>query len=98
MQNKVVGINDGGRLRRSDLAVRVLALVLTLAAAIVLGVDKQTTTVTVTIVPSLPPVNLPVTAKWLHMSAFVYVLLPPYISNCINVIQLYIIMQVFNYV
>ncbi|KAK9052811.1 hypothetical protein SSX86_029441 [Deinandra increscens subsp. villosa] len=72
------GINgetsNGGkrRLRRTDLAVRVLALVLTLAAAVVLGVNKQTTTVTVTIVPSLPPVNLPVTAKWLHMSAFVY--------------------------
>ncbi|KAK1438282.1 hypothetical protein QVD17_04089 [Tagetes erecta] len=74
MQNKV-GINHGGRLRRSDLAVRVLALVLTLAAAVVLGVNRQTTTVSVTIVPSLPPVNLPVTAKWLHMSAFVYLVI-----------------------
>ncbi|KAI3713762.1 hypothetical protein L1987_72348 [Smallanthus sonchifolius] len=71
MQYKV-GVNGGGRLRRTDLAVRVLALVLTLAAAVVLGVNKQTTTVPITIVPSLPPVNMPVTAKWLHMSAFVY--------------------------
>ncbi|KAJ0666438.1 putative casparian strip membrane protein [Helianthus annuus] len=68
-QNKVAMINGG----RRDMAVRVLALVLTLAAAVVVGVNKQSTTVPITIVASLPPVYLPVTAKWLHMSAFVYV-------------------------
>ncbi|KAL8201257.1 hypothetical protein R6Q57_012596 [Mikania cordata] len=62
----------GRRWWRTDLTVRFAALVLTLTAAVVLGVNKQTTNVTVTIVPSLPPVSLPVTAKWLHMSAFVY--------------------------
>lgn len=68
-------INNGrvGRVKRTDLAVRLLALVLTLTAAVVLGVNKQATTVAITIAPSLPPVNLPVTAKWHHMSAFVYV-------------------------
>ncbi|XP_076908586.1 CASP-like protein 1E2 [Bidens hawaiensis] len=64
--------NSGGTLRRTDLVVRVLALVLTMTAAVVLGVNKQRTTVAITIVQSLPPVNMPVTAKWLHMSAFVY--------------------------
>ncbi|GKA37847.1 mutator type transposase [Tanacetum coccineum] len=48
------------------------AKLLTLAAAVVLGVNKQVTTVAVTLAPSLPPVNLPVTAKWHDMSAFVY--------------------------
>ncbi|GJZ28557.1 CASP-like protein 1E2 [Tanacetum coccineum] len=60
-----------GRVKRTDLALRFLALVLTLAAAVVLGVNKQATTVAVTLAPSLPPVNLPVTAKWHDMSAFV---------------------------
>nr|XP_043608724.1 CASP-like protein 1E2 [Erigeron canadensis] len=60
------------KVKRTDLAVRLLALVLTLAAAVVLGVNKQATTVPIQIIPSLPPVNVPVNAKWLHMSAFVY--------------------------
>ncbi|KAJ9549494.1 hypothetical protein OSB04_022037 [Centaurea solstitialis] len=65
--------NGGGARRtRTDLMVRFLALGLTLAAAVVLGLNKQTTTVNVTIAPTLPPVSLPVTAKWLHMSAMVY--------------------------
>lgn len=73
--NGEVGIRPvgKGKVKRSDLFVRFLALVLTLAAAVVLGANNQSTTVSVKIVPSLPPVNLPVTAKWLYMSAFVYV-------------------------
>ncbi|XP_071705463.1 CASP-like protein 1E2 [Rutidosis leptorrhynchoides] len=58
-----------------DLVIRLLALALTLVAAVVLGVDKQNTTVAITLVPSLPPVNLPVTAKWTHLSAFVYLVI-----------------------
>ncbi|GJY41394.1 CASP-like protein 1E2 [Tanacetum coccineum] len=50
-----------------DLTVRFLALTLTLIAAVLLGVDKETTIVAITLVPSLPPVDLPVTAKWIHM-------------------------------
>jgi hypothetical protein len=44
--------------------------VLTLAAAIVLGVDKQTKVVPIKIVDTLPAINLPVSAKWHYLSAF----------------------------
>ncbi|KAL6982393.1 hypothetical protein U1Q18_046427, partial [Sarracenia purpurea var. burkii] len=54
-----------------ELVLRVLALALTLAAAIVLGVDKQTKVVPVAILPTLPPLNVPLTANWVHLSAFV---------------------------
>ncbi|KAK9079899.1 hypothetical protein SSX86_001573 [Deinandra increscens subsp. villosa] len=60
---------------KSNFTVRFLALALTLVAAVVLGVNKETTTVSVTIVQSLPPVDLPVTAKWTDMSAFVYLVI-----------------------
>ncbi|KVH89852.1 CASP-like protein 1E2 [Cynara cardunculus var. scolymus] len=63
-----------------DLVVRFLALALTLIAAALVGLDKQTTTVAVTLVPSLPPLNVPVTAKWTHMSAFVYFVIANSIS------------------
>ncbi|KAF8401541.1 hypothetical protein HHK36_012483 [Tetracentron sinense] len=58
--------------RSSDFLLRLLALALTLAPAIVLGVAKETETVAITLVPTLPPLNVPVTAKWQYMSAFVY--------------------------
>lgn len=69
-------VNRSSNFSGKDLAVRFLALTLTLVAAILLGVDKETKTVSVTLVSSLPPIDLPVTAKWTQMSAFVYVPLP----------------------
>ncbi|KAI3728149.1 hypothetical protein L6452_16779 [Arctium lappa] len=72
MQYKERSYGGEGRRRRTDLVLRFLAMALTLSAAVILGLNQQSTTVTLTIVPSLPPVNLPVTAKWLHMSAMVY--------------------------
>ncbi|XP_059648909.1 CASP-like protein 1E2 [Cornus florida] len=48
----------------SEFVLRLLAFAFTLVAAIVLGVDKQTKVV--------PPLNVPVTAKWNYLSAFVY--------------------------
>ncbi|XP_050216915.1 CASP-like protein 1E1 [Mercurialis annua] len=54
------------------LGLRVLALVLSLTAAVVLGVDKQTETVPIQLTPSLPPLNVPVVAKWHYLSAFVF--------------------------
>ncbi|CAA0807132.1 CASP-like protein 1E1 [Striga hermonthica] len=60
------------KLRGSDVILRFLALALSLAAAVVLGVDKETTTVAMTLVPTLPAVNVPVTAKWHYLSAFVF--------------------------
>lgn len=58
--------------RGFDVVLRFLAVGLCLAAAVLLGVNKQSTTVPVTLVPSLPPVNVPVTAKWHYLSAFVF--------------------------
>lgn len=57
--------------RGSDVVLRFLAFALTLVAAIVLGVDKQSKVVSVSIVPSLPPINAFLTAKWHYLSAFV---------------------------
>ncbi|PWA70723.1 hypothetical protein CTI12_AA275240 [Artemisia annua] len=73
-------VNRGSSFNGKDLTLRFLALTLTLIAAVLLGVDKETTTVAITLVPSLPPVDLPVTAKWTHMSAFVYFVIANAIS------------------
>lgn len=54
-----------------DLLLRLLAFALTLSAAIVIGVDKQTTVVPIKFADSLPPLDVPVTAKWHYLSAFV---------------------------
>ncbi|KAK4744539.1 hypothetical protein SAY87_010851 [Trapa incisa] len=58
--------------RAWELTLRALLFGLTLAAAIVLGTDKQTTTVPVQISASLPPITLSTTAKWQYSSAFVF--------------------------
>jgi len=68
-ERRVVASRSKGA-RTCDLLLRVLALVLTLAAAIVLGVDKQTKVVPIKIVDTLPAINLPVSAKWHYLSAF----------------------------
>ncbi|KDP40019.1 hypothetical protein JCGZ_02017 [Jatropha curcas] len=70
------GIKERGGERTTStttfLFLRAVALVLTLAAAIVLGVNKQSEVVPIKLVDSLPPLNIPVTAKWHHLSAFVF--------------------------
>lgn len=68
---KEVKVESGGKLRPLDLVLRVVALVLTLAAAVLLGVDKQTKLVPLQILPSLPPVTVAVSAEWHYLSAFV---------------------------
>ncbi len=65
---------------RVDLVVRFFALALTLIAAILVGLDKQTASVSLTLVSLLPPVRLPVTGKWNYMSAFVYFVIANAIS------------------
>lgn len=62
----------GRRMRSCEVVLRLLALALTLVAAIVLGVNKETKMVPMTLSPSLPPLNVPVTAKWRYLSAFVF--------------------------
>ncbi|KAG6432172.1 hypothetical protein SASPL_103746 [Salvia splendens] len=73
------GIESGTRVvakRRSmsgcDVVLRFLSLALSLAAAVVLGVNKETKMVSVTLVSSLPPISIPATAKWNYLSAFTY--------------------------
>lgn len=68
---EVVAVANKQNIRWADFFIRFLAFALTLVAAIVLGVDKQTKLVTMQIVPTLPPVNVPLSAKWHYMSAFV---------------------------
>lgn len=85
MESEYIGSNGGleGRakevevaskrsVRGSDVMLRFLAFALTLVAAIVVGVDKQTKLVSMTVASTLPPISVPVTAKWHYMSAFVY--------------------------
>ncbi|TKY54114.1 CASP protein 1E1 [Spatholobus suberectus] len=55
-----------------DLLLRLLAFTLTLVAAIVIGVDKQSTVVPIKLLDSFPPLHVPVTAKWHQMSAVAY--------------------------
>ncbi|XP_010666393.2 CASP-like protein 1E1 [Beta vulgaris subsp. vulgaris] len=55
-----------------ELVLRCLAFLLTLIAAILLGIDKQTKIVPIKISTDLPAFNVPVTAKSSYVSAFVY--------------------------
>ncbi|XP_027116068.2 CASP-like protein 1E2 [Coffea arabica] len=71
-RGKEVEVANKSSLRGSDVILRFLAFASTLVAAIVLGVDKQTKLVSMTVVSTLPPISVPVTAKWHYMSAFVY--------------------------
>ena len=54
-----------------DIILRVLGLLVTLIAAIMVGTDKRTKILHLTLIKTLPPVHVPVTAKWHYMSAFV---------------------------
>ncbi|KAH6808769.1 hypothetical protein C2S51_026552 [Perilla frutescens var. frutescens] len=55
-----------------DAVLRFFALALSLTAAVVLGIDKETKTVPVMLVPDLPPMNVSLTSKWHYLSAFVF--------------------------
>ncbi|CAN4113579.1 unnamed protein product [Withania somnifera] len=70
--DKEVGVANKQRIRWTVFGLRFLAFVLTLVAAIVIGVSKQNEFVSVQLVPTLPPISVPASAKWDHMSAFVY--------------------------
>lgn len=89
--NGMVRKDGGGKVGNgglSEVVLRVLALVLTLVAAILLGVDKQTKIVSVTISPGLPPFNVPATAKFNYLSAFVYFVVANSIASVIAAISL----------
>ena len=71
-ENKEVRVANQRRVGSLESLVRVLAVLLTLTAALVQALDKQTTVASIKLVPTLPAIDVPVTAKWLHLSAFVY--------------------------
>ncbi|XVE77679.1 hypothetical protein DITRI_Ditri13aG0081400 [Diplodiscus trichospermus] len=72
-------VESSRRVGYCDGLLRLLGLLLTLVAAIVTGVDKETETISVSISETSPMLHVPVTAKWHYMSAFVYFI----ISNAI---------------
>lgn len=65
------GNKESGSRKGLELTMRVLALVLSLTAATVLGVAKQTKVVSITLIPTLPPLDVSATAKASYLSAFV---------------------------
>ncbi|CAA7057616.1 unnamed protein product [Microthlaspi erraticum] len=66
------GKKQSGSRKGVELSMRVLALVLTMVAATVLGVAKQTKIVPIKLIPTLPPLNVSTTAKSTDLSAFVF--------------------------
>ncbi|EXC03138.1 hypothetical protein L484_008470 [Morus notabilis] len=69
---KEVKVANKRRIGACESVLRILALVLTLSAAVILGVDKQNKVVPVQVLETLPPISVPVSAKWHYLSAFVY--------------------------
>ncbi|KAH7578413.1 hypothetical protein JRO89_XS01G0378500 [Xanthoceras sorbifolium] len=66
-------------MRCSDIILRILVLFITFVAAVLVGVDKETKLISVSVIESLPPLHVTVTAKWQYLSALVYFL----VSNTI---------------
>ncbi|KAI3886326.1 hypothetical protein MKW92_016744 [Papaver armeniacum] len=56
----------------SEYILRFLAFAATLVAVIVMAVSKQTKSVSVTLLPDLPPISVEAHAKWQYMSANVF--------------------------
>ncbi|KAL6532272.1 hypothetical protein OROGR_014242 [Orobanche gracilis] len=83
-----VAVANKRKVRGWDVVLRFLALALSLASAVILVVDKETTMVAVTLVPTLPAVNVPVTAKWHYLSAFVFVVVANIIACAYAAISL----------
>ncbi|XWS53669.1 hypothetical protein CRYUN_Cryun10bG0020400 [Craigia yunnanensis] len=79
-----------------DLILRVLALLLTLAAAIVLWVDKQTKIVPIPITPTLPSIDVAAQAKWHYLSAFVYSMVSNIIACSYAAISVLIVLGTRN--
>ncbi|KAL4592941.1 hypothetical protein LXL04_005949 [Taraxacum kok-saghyz] len=89
-------VNRKSSFKGKKLILRFLALTLTLIAAVVLGVDKETKTVGLTLVTTLPPVPVPVTAKWKYLSAFVYFVVANAISCVYAAMSLILILTSRN--
>ncbi|XP_022723067.1 CASP-like protein 1E1 [Durio zibethinus] len=81
---------------KCDLVLRVLAMLLTLAAAIVLGVNKQTKVVPIQITPTLPSINVAAQAKWQYLSAYVYFMVSNIIACSYAAISMPIVLGTRN--
>ncbi|XP_047950912.1 CASP-like protein 1E2 [Salvia hispanica] len=79
IRDREVTMANKRSMRGCDVVLRFLALALCLAAAVILGVSKETKMVAMTLVPTQPPVTVPATAKWHYLSAFKYFM----VANCI---------------
>lgn len=66
-----VGGGRGVPVDACGVALRAFVVAATLVAAVVMGVDRQTRTIQITLADTLPPLEVPVTAKWSYSSAFV---------------------------
>ncbi|XP_068663052.1 CASP-like protein 1E2 [Aristolochia californica] len=53
----------------SDFLLRLLAVLTTVTASIVMGVDKETRMIPFSLSPNLPPLEFPVPARWHYVSA-----------------------------
>ncbi|XP_008799284.2 CASP-like protein 1E2 [Phoenix dactylifera] len=86
------GKSDLGRKPRSvsvhDIVLRLVALATTLVAAVVIGVAKQTKTVSIQLSPTGPSMPVPVVAKTAYSSAFVYFLVANVIACVYSAISL----------
>ncbi|RWR94107.1 CASP-like protein 1E2 [Cinnamomum micranthum f. kanehirae] len=67
-----VHVANPKNIRSSDFLLRLLVIGTTLAAAIVMGLAKETEVVPVSIFPGIPPVSVKVHAKMRYSSALVY--------------------------
>ncbi|WOH08406.1 hypothetical protein DCAR_0727846 [Daucus carota subsp. sativus] len=71
-EKRDIGVGASRKVSNSELFIRFMALLLSLAAALVLAFDKQTEIIPVTLVSTLPPLYVPATAKFHYLSAFTY--------------------------
>ena len=67
---KEVRVDNKRGTESCECVMRLLGLVLTLSAVVILGVNKQTKIISIKILDTLPPINIAVTAKWHYLSAF----------------------------
>ncbi|XP_038901830.1 CASP-like protein 1E1 isoform X1 [Benincasa hispida] len=75
----------GGKL---EVIFRVLGILLSSVAAIVVGVGKETKVVPITISSKLPPFQIVVVAKWYYLSAFVYLFVTNVITSSYGLLSL----------
>ncbi|XP_038879800.1 CASP-like protein 1E2 [Benincasa hispida] len=76
-----------------EMVFRVLGFVLSFVAAIVVGLNKQTKLVPLTVSLNLPPLDYTFIAKWHYLSAFVYLLATNIIACSYSFISLFLLLK-----